>query len=231
MGERGAYVTKDQHFATAPLPPVPPYASSGEVFESQIVEDEFFGNRMPYVTAAAVATDNAAFSADSESVSEEEIIRGKKGHRGGGGGVITRVDEVIRAGGGARRGGGGVITQVDEVIRTGGGGAARAGGMNESLETNVERNITKNYYINEEQNYFIQNEPAVQHDQVIQSLPAPTITTVNMAAERVADNPSKVLSIRFFGNFVCSYRLGEHQYQRRFQSATNETSFSRNCSC
>lgn len=196
VGEQGAYVAKDQHFATAPLPPVPPYASSGEVFESQIVEDEFFGNRMPYVTGAAVAVaDNGAFGADSESVSEEEIIRGKKGRRGGGGGVITRVDEVVRAGGGAARGGGGggMITQVDEVIRTGGGGGSKV--------ENVERNITKNYFINEEQNYFIQNEPAVQHDQVIQSLPAPTITTVNMAAERIADNPSNILfyllSMRF----------------------------------
>lgn len=154
---------------------------------------------MPYVTSgAAVAVnagaDNGAYGADSESFSEEEIVQGKNG----------------------RRGGGGAVTRVEEVIRTGGAAAGR--GVVDSLETNIERNITKNYYINEEQNYFIQNEPAIQHDQSVQSLPAPTVTTVNMAAERMADNPSKILSIDVFFFQSCLFfrRLGECQCKRRF---------------
>ncbi len=78
-----------------------------------------------------------------------------------------------------------------------GKGARSMGGVTENIETNVQRNITRNYYINEEQNYFIQQEPAIQHEQVIQSLQAPTVTTVNMAAERIADNPSKDFSMNF----------------------------------
>jgi len=63
----------------------------------------------------------------------------------------------------------------------------------ENIETNIHRNITKNYYINEEQNYFIQKDPTIElHDQDIQRLPGPTVTTVNMAAERITDNPSKI---------------------------------------
>ena len=147
-GRQDVYVAKDQHFATAPLPPLPPYAMSGDerelydVFEHRTVEDEFFNNRRPYVAA-----ENRGFGFDSESLSEEEMLRGKNGRR--------------------------------------------AGGVAENIETNIQRNITKNYYINEEQNYFVQQDPAIQHNQeIIQSLPAPTVTTVNMAAERIADNPS-----------------------------------------
>lgn len=70
-----------------------------------------------------------------------------------------------------------------------------AGGVIENVETNIHRNITKNYYINEEQNYFIQKDPSIEHNQEIQRLSGPTVTTVNMAAERIADNPSKIHSI------------------------------------
>ncbi|CAF5079768.1 unnamed protein product, partial [Rotaria sp. Silwood1] len=43
--------------------------------------------------------------------------------------------------------------------------------------------------------YFIQKEPLIEtsnrlHDQEIQRLPGPTVTTVNMAAERITDNPN-----------------------------------------
>lgn len=68
--------------------------------------------------------------------------------------------------------------------------------VKENIETNVERNITKNYIINEERNYYIQNEPVLEpaspvHDPEIQRLPAPSVTTINMAAERLADDPSQ----------------------------------------
>jgi hypothetical protein len=68
-----------------------------------------------------------------------------------------------------------------------------AGGVTENIQTNVERNITKNYIINEERNYYVQKEPIIEtnnrvHDQEIQRLPGPTLTTVNMAAERITDN-------------------------------------------
>jgi hypothetical protein len=83
-GRQDIYATKDQHFASAPLPPVPPYAmSSGnagafrDVYERQTVQDDFYDDRIPYVTSAAVGAGNGAFDADSESFSEEEINRGK----------------------------------------------------------------------------------------------------------------------------------------------------------
>ncbi len=85
---------------------------------------------------------------DSESFSEEEIIRGQNGYLPG------------------------------------------------DVTENIQRTITKNFYINEEQNYFIQKDPAIKHDEEIQILPAPTVTTINMAAERIVDNPSKVFFFR-----------------------------------
>jgi hypothetical protein len=76
-----------------------------------------------------------------------------------------------------------------------------AGGITE----NYEHNITKNYIINEGQNYYIQKDPVIEttnrvHDQVVQTLPAPTVTTINMAAERIADNPSKFFRFHFLQN-------------------------------
>lgn len=153
-GRQDLYATRDQHFATAPLPPVPPYAVSNgirDVYEHHTVQDDFYGDRVPYVAAGA-----ARIGADSESYSEEEFTRGRL--------PITVINDKSA-------GGGGVVT--------------------ENVETNIQRNITKNYYINEEQNYFIQKDPPIQHDQEIQRLPAPTVTTINMAAERITDNTSK----------------------------------------
>ncbi|UJR09262.1 hypothetical protein I4U23_013508 [Adineta vaga] len=117
-GRQGAYVMRE-HFATAPLPPVP-YA----------VSDGIYGGAMPYVTS----------------------------------GMINTFDPSTE-------------------------------GVVENVETNIHRNITKNYYINEEQNYFMQSDPKVQsiertHDPEVQRLPAPTVTTINMAAERITDNPN-----------------------------------------
>lgn len=135
-GRQSTYVTKQQHFATAPLPPVPPYAVSDgnnvtfrDIYEHRSGHDGLYGGAMPYVTAGA---------------------------------PMEPPDDII-----------------------------------ENVETNIHRNITKNYYINEEQNYFIQNDPSVQstntlHDQEVQRLPGPTVTTINMAAERIADNPSEI---------------------------------------
>ncbi|CAF0842388.1 unnamed protein product [Adineta ricciae] len=114
-GQQGAYVTKQQHFATAPLPPIP-YA----------VSDGIYGAAMPYVTS----------------------------------GVVNAYDPGT-----------------------------------ENIETNIHRNITKNYYINEEKNYFIESDPKVEsvergHDPEVQTLPPPIVTTINMAAERITDNPN-----------------------------------------
>ncbi len=67
--------------------------------------------------------------------------------------------------------------------------------MTENIETNIQRNITKNFFINEEQNYFVQKEVPIQHEQEVQRFPAPTVTTINMAAERMADNPSMTVVI------------------------------------
>jgi hypothetical protein len=69
------------------------------------------------------------------------------------------------------------------------------GAIKENIETNIERNITKNYIINEERNYYVQQEPIVEvsqpvHDQAVQLLPGPSVTTINMAAERITDNTS-----------------------------------------
>lgn len=65
------------------------------------------------------------------------------------------------------------------------------------ITENIEHNITKNYIINEERNYLVKREPkadlvAIAHDQQVQHLPGPTVTTINMAAERVTDNTSKI---------------------------------------
>lgn len=72
--------------------------------------------------------------------------------------------------------------------------------MTENLEKNVHRNITKNFYVDEEQNYFIQKD----HDQEVQRLPGPTVTTINMAAERVSDNPSKRFIFCIINNALLS---------------------------
>ncbi|CAF2788588.1 unnamed protein product [Rotaria sp. Silwood2] len=65
-GRQNVYVGKDQHFTTAPLPPVLPYAIHN-------VEDDFYGDINPYVTAAAMSADNEAFESGSEFISEEEV--------------------------------------------------------------------------------------------------------------------------------------------------------------
>lgn len=72
------YGADEYHFATAPLPPIPAYALHGgsdgryrDVHERHIVEDDFYGNMVPYVTAAGA--DNEGFETGSEFISEEEI--------------------------------------------------------------------------------------------------------------------------------------------------------------
>jgi hypothetical protein len=77
------YATRDQHFATAPLPPVPPYAMSGgndaafrDIYERRMVEEDFYGDGIPYVTAAAAGAENRAFESGSESYFEEEVSGG-----------------------------------------------------------------------------------------------------------------------------------------------------------
>ncbi|CAF1422602.1 unnamed protein product [Adineta steineri] len=128
-GRNDIYATQE-HFATAPLPPVPPYAVSNG---NDVTFRDMYEGSMPYVTAGrAMESDSVAYS---------------------------------------------------------------DGGVVENVETNVHRKITKNYYINEEKNYFIQNEPKVEieeslHNQEVQRLPGPTVTTINMAAERITDNPN-----------------------------------------
>ena len=72
------------------------------------------------------------------------------------------------------------------------------GAIKENVETNIERNITKNYIINEERNYYVQQDPIIEtsnpvHNQEVQLLPGPTVTTVNMAAERITDNTGNTL--------------------------------------
>ncbi len=58
-------------------------------------------------------------------------------------------------------------------------------------------NIRKNYVINRTQNYYIQrnsshNNYPLKHNQDVQTLPGPTIKIINMAAERITDDPSKI---------------------------------------
>jgi hypothetical protein len=50
-GRRGVYATNQQHFATAPLPPIPPYAVSNG--NNVTFRDIYEHRAMPYVTAAA----------------------------------------------------------------------------------------------------------------------------------------------------------------------------------
>ncbi|CAF3441613.1 unnamed protein product [Rotaria sp. Silwood1] len=178
-GRQNIYVGKDQHFATAPLPPVPPYAihdgnevTFRDIHERRIVQDDFYGDINPYVTAAAIGADNDAFESGSEFISEEEI----RSHD------INKKSNDVRLLANGRH----PITVVSDKTSS---------GIKENIETNIQRNITKNFYINEEQNYFIQKEPLIEtsnflHDQEIQRLPGPTVTTVNMAAERITDNPN-----------------------------------------
>ncbi|CAF1004012.1 unnamed protein product [Rotaria magnacalcarata] len=165
------YVANDQYFATASLPPVSPYvvqagsdANFRDIHERRIVEDEFYVDTTPYVTATVPGTENEVFESGSEFISEEEIQNHKTN-------AFSRRPVMVIS---------------DESSE----------GVKKDIETNVQRNITKNYYINEEQNYFIQNDPSLRetsnhlHDQEIQRLPGPTVTTVNMAAERIAENPN-----------------------------------------
>ena len=170
------YAARDQHFATAPLPPVPPYALHAndagyrDVYERHTVHDEYFDDARPY-GAAALVEENRALDAGSESYSEEEISSGGVG--------AAKSANDVRS-----------VTVISDPS---------AGGIKENIETNIERNITKNYIINEERNYFIQKEPVAEppvrlHDQEVQHLPAPTVTTINMAAERIADDPSSCAS-------------------------------------
>jgi hypothetical protein len=68
--------------------------------------------------------------------------------------------------------------------------------MNDDSIEPIERNVRKNYIINEIENYYIQQNPSydeyhMKHNQEIQTLPGPTITIINMAAERITDDPSK----------------------------------------
>ena len=158
-GQQGAYVTKQQRFATAPLPPIP-YA----------VSDGIYGAAMPYVTS----------------------------------GVVNAYDPGT-----------------------------------ENIETNIHRNITKNYYINEEKNYFIDSDPKVEsveraHDPEVQTLPPPIVTTINMAAERITDNPSEIFVmkitevIHFFVFFLHS-RLGECYCKGRFRRSRGKACFGRSC--
>ncbi|CAF1184354.1 unnamed protein product [Rotaria sordida] len=179
-GRKNIYVGKDQHFATAPLPPVPPYAIYGgnkgifrNLHERRIVQDDFYGDTNPYVTAAVIGANNEAFESSSEIISEDEI----RNHD------INKKSNGVRLLANGRH----PITVVSDAL---------SGDVKENVETNIQRNITKNYYINEEQNYFIPKEPLIetsnrlQHDQDIQRLPGLTVTTVNMAAERITDNPN-----------------------------------------
>ncbi|CAF3464761.1 unnamed protein product [Rotaria socialis] len=165
------YIANNQRLAIAPLPPAPPYvvqagsdANFRDIHERRIVEDEFYVGATPYVTAIVEDAENDVFESGSEFISEEEI----QNHTTN---PFSRRPVTVIA---------------DES----------SGGVKENIETNVQRNITKNYYINEEQNYFIQNDPPLRetsnhlHDQEIQRLPGPTVTTVNMAAERIAENPN-----------------------------------------
>ena len=199
------YAVRDQHFATAPLPPVPPYALRAndagyrDVYERHTVHDEYFDDARPYATAgagaAALVEEGRALDAGSDSYSEEEISSG--------GGLQRGTNEV---------------RSVTVIADQG------AGGIKENIETNIERNITKNYIINEERNYFIQKEPVAEsavrlHDQEIQHLPAPTVTTINMAAERITDDPSScaAAAAAFASPRFVYPRLGECQCQWKFE--------------
>ncbi len=57
------------------------------------------------------------------------------------------------------------------------------------LTENIERNMKKNY-IQQSPSY---DEYHIKHNQKIQTLPGPTITIINMAVERITDDPSKSL--------------------------------------
>ncbi|CAF3299745.1 unnamed protein product [Rotaria sp. Silwood2] len=178
-GRQNVYVGKDQHFATAPLPPVPPYAIHNgnevtfrDIHERRIVQDDFYGDINPYVTAAAIGADNEAFESGSEFISEEEV----------------RSRDMRKKSNGVRLLANGRHPMIVVSDKS-------SDGIKENIETNVQRNITKNFYINEEQNYFIQKDPLIEtsnhlHDQEIQTVPGLTVTTVNMAAERITDNPN-----------------------------------------
>jgi uridine phosphorylase len=85
-GRQNMYAAQDHHFASAPLPPVPPYglqsgvsgaAGHEDMYERRMVQDDFYGDARPYVTAAAADASGYRDVFERETVQDEFYGNGR----------------------------------------------------------------------------------------------------------------------------------------------------------